>query len=961
MKKFFNRLNLVGVAVLTLGLLRFTPQCRATIYSNAGSITINNGAIVAATPYPSSIVVSGAVGTITSVKVILRNVTKDRASDIDVLLVGPGGQKFVVISDAGGNTVAINNVTATFDSASATVFEDSGGVNGWGAANSSSTSRPANWTSTADTFPSPAPVGPYEQPAGDGGGTATFDSVFDGAAPNGTWSLYVVDDIATGTAGSIAGGWSLDITSVAAAATSTTLASSVNPSFTTAPTNQTTLTATVTSSSTVSEGTVTFRDNGVALPGASTVNVVSGQAQFITTITNEGARQLTAIYNGTANFATSTSSTLSQEVNNHTTVAGSVYSNDRSGITINENNGSNLGIPSPYPSKIFVSGVAGTITDLNVVLRNVSEPRASDIDVLLVGPLGQKFVLVSDAGGNVSVITNVTVTFDDSSATLFGDSGAVTGWGTPGATVTARPVNRTDTTDTFPAPAPAAPYQFPEGDGGGTATLASVFNGGSPNGTWSLYLVDDAQSGGLNGSIAGGWSLSFTFAVAAATTTTVTSDNNPSFTAAPSNSVIFTATVTSGSTVNEGTLTFRDNGVALPGTSTVNVVSGQARYTNTFAIEGNHPITAVYNGTANFGTSTGNATQEVNNHTTSNGNTFSNSLSGITINENDGSNLGKAGPYPSKIFVSGFSGNIGDLNVVLRNVTEQRASDIDILLVGPLGQKFVLVSDAGGNTAGITNVTVTFDDSSATLFGDSSATTGWGAANATVTARPVNRTDTSDTFPASAPAAPYQFPEGDGGGTATLASVFNNTNPNGTWSLYLVDDSANAGLNGAIAGGWSLAFTPANVAPQISCPANLTTNTSGSCPRDVAFAATVTAGFPAPVLSYKIGATPITSPYAFPVGTNIVTSTATNSTGTNSCNFTVTVAAGAAPQLNILRSSTNVVVSWTNLFPCYALQFAPLLASNSWSSYPGPFATNNGKIFVTNTAPFTNRFFRLKF
>ena len=82
---------------------------------------------------------------------------------------------------------------------------------------------------------------------------------------------------------------------------------------------------------------------------------------------------------------------------------------------------------------------------------------------------------------------------------------------------------------------------------------------------------------------------------------------------------------------------------------------------------------------------------------------------------------------------------------------------------------------------------------------------------------------------------------------------------------------------------------------------------------------------------------------------------------TNFCAFQVIVLPGSAPQLSVVRSGANVVVSWTNLFPCYTLQSAPLLLSNNWSSYPGPFATNAGKIFVTNSAAFTNRFFRLSF
>ncbi len=49
--------------------------------------------------------------------------------------------------------------------------------------------------------------------------------------------------------------------------------------------------------------------------------------------------------------------------------------------------------------------------------------------------------------------------------------------------------------DTFPAPAPAAPY----------GSLLSVYNGVNPNGMWRLYVVDDQ---GLDiGNINGGWTL----------------------------------------------------------------------------------------------------------------------------------------------------------------------------------------------------------------------------------------------------------------------------------------------------------------------------------------------------------------------------------------------------------------------------------------------------------------------
>ena len=164
----------------------------------------------------------------------------------------------------------------------------------------------------------------------------------------------------------------------------------------------------------------------------------------------------------------------------------------------------------------------------------------------------------------------------------------------------------------------------------------------------------------------------------------------------------------------------------------------------------------------------------------------------------------------------------------------------------------------------------------------------------------------------------------------------------------------------AVGGASDPTVTTVFVAPQITCPADITTNGFGACLPAVPFSATVTAGVPAPTLSYKLGATVITSPYVFPAGTNLVTVTATNGTAPNAtCTFNVIALAGAAPQLNILGSGTNVVVSWTNLYPCYTLQYATEPATNSWTNYPGPFTTNAGSVSTTNGLDVTKRFFRL--
>jgi hypothetical protein len=206
------------------------------------------------------------------------------------------------------------------------------------------------------------------------------------------------------------------------------------------------------------------------------------------------------------------------------------------------------------------------------------------------------------------------------------------------------------------------------------------------------------------------------------------------------------------------------------------------------------------------------------------------------------------------------------------------------------------------------------------------------------------------------------------GGTVTMTfDVVINTNfPVGTSSVtnqgsitgtgfgpILTDDPATAPLNDPTV----IAVT---VAPQIACPSDIVTNPASACSLpSIAFAATVTAGMPAPVLTYKLGATTITSPYVFPPGTNTVTVTATNGTAPNAvCSFRVTVLP-VSPQLTILKNQTNVILSWPLAFSCYRLQFTPALSSNVWTLHPGPFTTNGPNIYVTNAITTTNRFFRL--
>jgi murein DD-endopeptidase MepM/ murein hydrolase activator NlpD len=141
----------------------------------------------AASPYPSTVSVPAGVGTVTNVLVYLRGYSHSWPNDAHVLLVGPAGQKVILMGAVGGATAVSNLIL---------LFADSGmpmSTSGMG----SSTYRPT--TASSLSLPG-APAGPY----------GTSLSVFNGTNPTGTWSLYAYDEF-TPDLGSI-GSWELKVT-----------------------------------------------------------------------------------------------------------------------------------------------------------------------------------------------------------------------------------------------------------------------------------------------------------------------------------------------------------------------------------------------------------------------------------------------------------------------------------------------------------------------------------------------------------------------------------------------------------------------------------------------------------------------------------------------------------------------------------------------------------------------------
>lgn len=148
------------------------------------------------------------------------------------------------------------------------------------------------------------------------------------------------------------------------------------------------------------------------------------------------------------------------------------------------------GPASVYPSPITVTGMPGRIVAVTATLHGVTHAWPEDLDVLLVGPDGQKAVLLSDGGGGNSC-SNVTLSFSDAAAHGLAQGGPV-------ASGTYKPTNYGLIGDYFSSPAPDGPY----------AVQLSAFHGGDPNGNWLLFVQDDSAMS--SGRLLGGWSLALT-------------------------------------------------------------------------------------------------------------------------------------------------------------------------------------------------------------------------------------------------------------------------------------------------------------------------------------------------------------------------------------------------------------------------------------------------------------------
>ena len=142
----------------------------------------------------------------------------------------------------------------------------------------------------------------------------------------------------------------------------------------------------------------------------------------------------------------------------------------------------NSGSARPYPSEIAISGVNGTIQKLTVEMLDLTHTCMSDIQVLLAGPNGQGVILMADVGG-CDDFRRANLIFDDDA--LGSISSPQSGRYLPSGI--------------------KANNKFPRVSLTQINKTLSAFNGINPNGTWGVYVLDNAGSD--NGMFGGGWKL----------------------------------------------------------------------------------------------------------------------------------------------------------------------------------------------------------------------------------------------------------------------------------------------------------------------------------------------------------------------------------------------------------------------------------------------------------------------
>ncbi len=290
------------------GVVTFSgPSAGASTNPVTNTATITNGAVslsVTANGTPGSFnVTASAGGVATSAQFALTNLGVPdltiSTSDGGVSIT-PGGTIVYTLSYSNAGNQGVAGVVVSETVPANTTFNAAASTTGWSCANGSNGGTICNYT-----------VGSL---AAGASGSLTFAVTVALPIPGGVTQISntvsIADNGMNGADPNPSNNSGSDTTTVNKLNTTTTLNSSANPAT---YGNSVTFTATVTSSAGTPSGTITFLGGSSTL-GTGTLNA-SGQATFTTSALAVGTHSITAVYGGDTSFNASTSSAVSQTVN----------------------------------------------------------------------------------------------------------------------------------------------------------------------------------------------------------------------------------------------------------------------------------------------------------------------------------------------------------------------------------------------------------------------------------------------------------------------------------------------------------------------------------------------------------------------------------------------------------------------------------------------------------------------
>jgi uncharacterized repeat protein (TIGR01451 family) len=655
-----------------------------------------------AKPYPSVINVSNFMGVLSKVTVTLSNLNHTYPSDVNVLLVAPGGANTLVMSHAG--TLPVTGLTLTFDdSAPAGLLPETGQL----ALGASGVFQPTAYSPAPKLggFPTNAPAGPYP----------TALSALNGGNANGPWSLYVFDDSA-GDKGAISNGWSLALTSItpvnqvadlgvtAVAAPSPGLVGgALTYAFTI--TNGGPNTATLVVFTNVLPAGVTLvsagasQGNVLTTPTSVIVNLGTLNAGAIATVTNVVTVTTAAIQGVTGGTVTNVANVAADEID-----LNPVNSSVAVVTTVNRPV-ADVGLTQTVAPDPVVVGYGLTNT---VVITNVGP--GTGLSVVLTEPLppGVGFIAASSSS------TVGTITSNNGAVTCaLGDLAS-------NATATVLIVLTNSAPGLMTNTVFVSSSSYDPNTNNNSATYVATVVNPAPQ-IISAGAVLTYESGPVNGAIDPGETVTLSLALANIGTLDtvnlkatlqasggVTSPSGPQYYGAliyggPSTARSFTFTAASVlASAVVATLQLQDES---PGVT--NILPAVA-----FAFGA--PATT----------------------------NLSNSGKIIIPDHGEGT------PYPSTINVSGMAGRVSKVTVGLNGLTHTFPHDVNVLLVNPAGSNVLVMSHCGGGYP-VANINLVFDDAATVSLPNYSLITN-GTYKPSSYEGPV-------ALPGTAPASLYQF------------------------------------------------------------------------------------------------------------------------------------------------------------------------------------------------------------